>query len=112
MKILMASAILATSVAAGAGLVAMPTNASAQSFELQIGPDGVQVRDPRERDRYERRDRGGCNPDHARSIARDEGLRRARVVDVTPRRVVVEGQTRRGFDNITFANRRGCPIIG
>jgi hypothetical protein len=39
------------------------------------------------------------------------GLRRAQVVDVSPRRVVVAGFDRRGRDRIVFANVRGCPVI-
>lgn len=53
----------------------------------------------------------GCSPRLAEGIARDMGLRRARVVDVTPRRVVVSGFDRRGPDRIVFANQRGCPVI-
>ena len=63
-----------------------------------------------ERDRREReRGRRGCDPEEAREIARDMGLRRTRVVLVTPRRIVVEGMSRRGPQQIVFANRRGCP---
>jgi hypothetical protein len=40
------------------------------------------------------------------------GFRRAHVVDVSPRRVVVEGFTRHGPDRVFFANVRGCPVIG
>ncbi|MGA1830041.1 hypothetical protein [Rhizobium sp.] len=90
---------------------AMP--AAAQDVELRIGPDGVRpvIRD-RDRDRYGDRDRDrGCSPGEARAAARDEGLRRPEVVRVTSRSVTVEGMTRRGPDRITFANRRGCPII-
>jgi len=86
---------------------AMP--AAAQDMELRIGPDGVRpvIRD---RDRYGDRERG-CSPGEARAAARDEGLRRPEVVRVTSRSVTVEGMTRSGPDRITFANRRGCPII-
>lgn len=90
---------------------AMP--AAAQDVELRIGPDGVRpvIRD-RDRDRYGDRDRDrGCSPGEARAAARDEGLRRPEVVRVTSRSVTVEGMTRKGPDRITFANRRGCPII-
>jgi hypothetical protein len=55
--------------------------------------------------------RRGCSPRLAEGIARDMGLRRARVIDVTPRRVVVAGFDRHGRDRITFANQRGCPLI-
>ncbi|WP_409528020.1 hypothetical protein [Rhizobium sp.] len=83
--------------------------AAAQDMELRIGPDGVRpvIRD---RDRYGDRERG-CSPGEARAAARDEGLRRPEVVRVTSRSVTVEGMTRSGPDRITFANRRGCPII-
>lgn len=65
-----------------------------------------------ERDRWEReRGRRGCDPEDARAIARDMGLRRTQVVLVTPRRIVVEGMSRRGPAQIVFANRRGCPEL-
>jgi hypothetical protein len=54
----------------------------------------------------------GCNPRMAENIARDYGLRRAHVVDVTPRRVIVDGYGRHGPDTMVFANVRGCPLMG
>ncbi len=39
------------------------------------------------------------------------GLRRAQVVDVNRRVVVVAGFDRRGRDRVVFANERGCPLI-
>lgn len=104
--------VLATGAIAGA---AAP--AAAQTFELQIGPDGVRpgIRDDRyrERDRYERDRRGGpgCSPRQALAIARSEGLRNAEVIRVTPRSLTVEGDTRRGPDQMRFANVPGCPEI-
>ncbi len=80
--------------------------ASAQDVELRIGPDGVR---PIIRDR-DRRDRG-CSPREAQRAAREEGLRRAEVVRVTDRSVTVRGFTRRGPEQLRFANRRGCPLI-
>jgi hypothetical protein len=53
----------------------------------------------------------GCDPRLAEDRARDFGFRRAHVVDITPRRVVVQGWTRRGPDEISFANARGCPAL-
>ena len=93
---------------AASGAFTMP--AMAQDVELRIGPDGVRpvVRD-RDRDRDRRR--GGCSPSEAREAARDEGFRRPEVVRATDRSITVRGMTRRGPDRITFANRRGCPII-
>jgi len=43
----------------------------------------------------------------AENIAEDYGLRRTRVVDVSPRRIVVQGWSRRGPDQMTFAVSRG-----
>ncbi len=82
--------------------------ASAQDVELRIGPDGVRpiIRD-RDRDRRDR----GCSPRAAQRAAQEEGLRRAEVVRVTDRSVTVRGFTRRGPEQLRFANRRGCPLI-
>ncbi|KJF68334.1 hypothetical protein [Rhizobium nepotum] len=57
------------------------------------------------------RPRYGCSPQFAEEKASRMGLRRARVVDVSPRRVVVAGFDRRGRDRVVFANERGCPVI-
>ncbi|RUM21466.1 hypothetical protein EFQ99_27055 [Rhizobium vallis] len=53
----------------------------------------------------------GCDPRLAEDMARDYGFRRARVVDITPRRVIVQGWTRRGPDEMSFGNVRGCPAL-
>lgn len=53
----------------------------------------------------------GCDPRMAENIARDYGLRRTRVVDISPRVVTVEGFGRRGPDRIFFGNVRGCPVM-
>ncbi|MBY5407135.1 hypothetical protein HFO98_01345 [Rhizobium leguminosarum] len=53
----------------------------------------------------------GCSPMHAARKARDFGLRDARITRMSPRVVVVAGRDRRGWDRITFANVRGCPLI-
>jgi hypothetical protein len=109
-----ASAAVALSLVAAATFI---TPVAAQDVELRVGPDGIRpvIRDrDRDRDRdYDRvRDRDrGCSPGEARAAARDEGLRSPEVVRVTSRSVTVEGMTRRGPDRITFANRRGCPLI-
>lgn len=57
------------------------------------------------------RGRGGCEPWFAEEKASRMGLRRARVVDVSRRSVVVAGRDRGGRDTIVFANERGCPVI-
>lgn len=121
MRNIISQAALAIAIAAG-GLAAAPLPAAAQSFELQIGPDGVRpiIREERRDDRrYERdRDRGreqarrsGCSQREALAIARSEGLRRAEVVRTTQRSITVEGDTRRGPVVMRFANVRGCPSI-
>ena len=53
----------------------------------------------------------GCSPRRAVEEARWSGLRRARVHNVTPRRVVVAGFRHGEFDRMVFATVRGCPII-
>ncbi|MBX4865075.1 hypothetical protein G9X64_03765 [Rhizobium sophorae] len=100
-------------LAAISGLTISPTIAAAQDLELRLGPGGVGVYD-RNRDRdpydgYDRRRPRGCDPDDALDIARSEGLRRAQIVRMSPRSIVVQGMTRRGPERMTFANRRGCP---
>lgn len=97
-------------LAAMSGLTVLPTIASTQNLELRVGPGGIGVYDRDQYERYDRRPRG-CHPGEALDIARGEGLRRAQVVRVTPRSIVVEGFTRRGPDRMIFANRRGCPEI-
>ncbi len=114
------------------GIGATAATASADTLSFGIHSDGivdVQYRD-RDRDGYrderdwgrnrhhrpgwghgERR-RGRCDPWLAQEKARDFGLRRARVVDVSPRRVVVEGRRHGDYRTVVFANARGCPIIG
>lgn len=73
-------------------------------------------------DRWDRRDdrrhgdgwgrgRGRCSPDLAVAKARDFGVRRARIADMSPRRVVVEGFRRGEYSRIVFANERGCPAM-
>nr|WP_237358679.1 hypothetical protein [Rhizobium etli] len=88
--------------------------AVAQELELQLGPGGVGIYDrDRHRDRYfDRRyrpTRRACDPDDALDSARDAGLRRARIVRVSPRSVVVQGFRRHGPARMVFA--RGCPEI-
>ncbi|NHT76467.1 hypothetical protein G8E10_12015 [Rhizobiaceae bacterium CRRU44] len=106
------------------GLSAFAGTASADQIRLGLYSGSVvdvQYRDERDwsRNRHDRdrrdwgRDRRGrCAPWLAADKASAYGLRRPRVVDVTPRRVVVEGRFRGGFRTVTFANVRGCPALG
>ncbi|WP_411032845.1 hypothetical protein [Shinella sp. BYT-45] len=136
----MTSIVKKTLLAAVLGLGAMAASvpaASAAGIDVRIETVGyrngflqVQDRDggrdgwgrdrDRGRDRWDRRDdrrhggwgrRGRCSPDLAVAKARDFGLRRARIADMSPRRVVVEGFRRGDYRRIVFANDRGCPIM-
>ena len=55
--------------------------------------------------------RGECRPHQAVEKARWNGLRRAFVADVTPRRVVVAGVRHGGRDRMVFANVCRCAVI-
>lgn len=107
-----AKAGLAALIALG-GFSATASTASAGGPEIRFGiysAGGHGHGGPgwhRERDR--RRD--NCSPWFAEEKASRMGLRRARVVDVSPRRVVVAGFHRHGRDRVVFANVRGCPVI-
>jgi hypothetical protein len=102
-----------------AALIALTGFSAAPTVAAASGPEfGIQVQ-YRESDRHRHHHRPGhrpdrrpgCSPWYAQEKARRMGLRRARVVDVSRRAVVVSGFDRRGRDRIIFANRRGCPVI-
>ena len=109
LKVLKVAGLAVTMAVSG---VAAANTAHAQDVELRIGPDGVRpvVRD-RDADRRGPPRMRGCSEREARAAVRDAGLRDPEVVRVTPRRVVVQGYTRRGSDTITFANEHGCPEV-
>lgn len=120
MKQFFAKAVLAVAIGVSA-LSGVATSAAAQGVDIYVGPahrpppPPDYYRPPPPPPGYGRPPYGGprgCDPRRAEDIARDYGLRRARVVDVTPRRVIVDGYGRRGPDTIVFANVRGCPIMG
>lgn len=106
-----------------------PAVASAQEIQLNLGhhrpppPDdedddggppppgyGYRRPPPPDFDRPPPR-RGGCDPRFAVELASRNGLRHAHVVDVSPRRITVDGFTRRGPDEMVFGNVRGCPTL-
>ena len=106
------------------GISTTATTAAASGPDLGIyvqyhdrdrGPDRGWDRGRDDRGRHDRGrpDRGprGCAPWLAEEKASRMGLRRARVIDVGRRTVVVGGFDRRGPDRIVFANERGCPVI-
>ncbi|MBS7541024.1 hypothetical protein [Ancylobacter lacus] len=111
-KMMMAATCAAALVAAP--LLVPVSMAQAQGFGIEVGPDGVRPVPPGGPG-FEGERRGrmrGCSERQARAAAPEEGLRNAEVVRVTPRSVVVEGDTRRGPERIRFANEPGCPTIG
>ena len=137
MTTLLKKTLLAAVLGLGALTASVPA-ASAAGLSVTIEPAGyrngfLQVQDydggwDREdyrRDRGERWDRdrrpdrrhgdmgrrGRCSPELAMAKARDFGLRRARIVDMSPRRVVVEGFRHGDYRRIVFANDRGCPAM-
>jgi hypothetical protein len=128
MKQILAKVGLAAALAVAA-LSGTVTNAAAQGVDIYVGPRPVYPpppaygRPPPPPPGYGRPPAygggygygggpRGCNPRMAEDIARDYGLRRAHVVDITPRRVIVDGYGRHGPDTIVFANVRGCPMMG
>lgn len=118
-------ALLALALSLGS-LAAAPAVALADGFYfgLDTGPrpmpgpdrgpyDGRYPPPPREfRDGpREFRDRG-CDEREALRKAWRMGLDRPEIVRMTPRRIVVEGEGRRGrIIRVEFANAPGCPVI-
>jgi hypothetical protein len=110
----------------GLGATAATASADTLTFGIHSGVVDVQYRDNDRRgderdwgrNRHNRpgwghgERRGRCAPWLAQDKARAFGLRRAQVVDVSPRRVVVEGRRHGDYRTVVFANVRGCPIIG
>ncbi|MBX4955563.1 hypothetical protein [Rhizobium lentis] len=96
-----------------AGTLAGTVVPAAAQFNIIIGdPDREPPRDYRRPPPgFEGRRPRGCDPRLAEDLARDYGFRRPRVVDITPRRVIVQGWTRRGPDEMSFGNVRGCPAL-
>jgi hypothetical protein len=111
MKQLLAKAGLAVLIAVS-GFVAPLATASAadNGMTVEVQWRGDDRGGPRHHGRGPDR-RAGCAPWHAEDKAARMGLRRARVVDMNRRVVVVSGFDRRGRDRIVFANQRGCPVI-
>jgi hypothetical protein len=102
---------LAVALAFFAAFGGVAPTAQAQSIELHLN-DG---RRPPPRyysdDRYDRRPPRprGCSPRRALEVADYFGMRRARVVDVSERRVVVAGIGKRGErTRLVLANNREC----
>lgn len=134
MTTILKKTLLAAVLGLGALTAAVPA-ASAASLSVTIDNVGyrngfLQVQDydggwdgrerNRDRDRWDRRDdrrhgdwgrRGRCSPDLAVDKAREFGLRRVRIVDVSRSKVVVEGFRRGEYRRIVFANDRGCPAL-
>lgn len=111
--------MISTFAKAGVAALIAFGGVSATASTASAGPDvqyGIYVQDGYRHgghQRWGRPDRGRdrCSAWMAEEKANRMGLRRTRVVDVSPRRVVVAGISRHGRDRIVFANVRGCPVI-
>ena len=112
MKSVFAKTGLAALIALGATFATVST-AAADGWRFGHDRPGYGMEMDYGRGGYERRHHRprGCFPGEAVEKARWSGLHRARIHDVTPRRVVVAGVRRGDFDRMVFANVRGCPII-
>lgn len=105
--------------ASAAGLDLAVETVGYRSGFLEVRDHDRDRRDGRWDRRHDRRDRhhggwggrGRCSPGLAVQKAREFGLRRARIADVSPRKVVVEGFRRGGYSRIVFANDRHCPVL-
>ena len=109
---------LAAALLALAGLTAAAPAASAGGLDIYIESvdhrgggyyDHGRGYGHRWDDRGDRR--GRCSPWLAVEKARDNGIRRARIADVSHRRVVVEGWKHHRYTRIAFANVSRCPTI-
>ena len=114
---------LAVAVTATAAIAPFASASASDGLRVQVQfYDGRRDEAPRwdrdrgrdwrqDRDWGRDRDRGGCSPRFAEEKASRMGLRRAQVVDVNRRVIVVNGFDRGGPNRIIFANERGCPVI-
>ena len=99
------------------GLATTAVTASADTVTFGFHSGGavdVQYRDwdRGHRPQWGHQRRGRCAPWLATEKARDIGLRRAHVVHVGKRRVIVEGRRHGDYRTVAFANVRGCPFLG
>ena len=134
MKTIISTAAVAAMLLAGT-VISVPSMASAQEIQFDFGhhrpppppyddedddgpppPPGYGYHRPPPPPDFDRPPpgrygRGGCDPQQAVDIASRSGLRRAHIVDISPRRITVDGFTRRGPDEMVFGNVRGCPSL-
>lgn len=120
MNSIIKSAVIALSLAA-AGLAVSAPAASAAGIELQLGTNGVIIRDNNgrhdDRNRHNdwnngrRHQTNACAPQRALSKAERMGVHRARLTDSSRRTVTVRGVKRGHRVNVVFANTSSCPVI-
>jgi Ni/Co efflux regulator RcnB len=103
------------SVIALAGLAAtqfIPSSAMAQYNDDEgYGQPRWSHRQDQNWDRPRDWDQGGCSRRDLVDAARAEGFRRIDSIQMNGRRIVVRGWNDGGPDRMSFANRRGCPVI-
>ncbi|PWV99964.1 hypothetical protein DFR52_103165 [Hoeflea marina] len=121
MNSIIKSAFLALSLAT-AGLAVSAPAASAAGIELQLGTNGVIIRDNNgrhdDRNRHNgwnngrQQTRDACSPQRALNKAERMGVHRARLTDANRRTVTVRGVKRGHRVNVVFANTSSCPVLG
>ena len=110
------TAALSALIGLGA-IAAMPATAQAEGLYLNYGSGhhsgvgiGVQIGD-RYDYRHDRRHFRFCTPDRAVDKAERYGVRRARVVDVGRRTIMVAGRKYGDRVRMTFGRAPNCPIV-
>lgn len=115
------SAVLALSIAAAGFSISAPA-ASAAGFELQLGTNGVTIRDNNgrhdDRNRHNDWNNGRrhqmndvCAPQRAMNKAERMGVHRVRLADSNRRTVTVRGVKHGHRVNVVFANTSSCPVL-
>lgn len=108
-------AILAAALGLSAFVISVPaaTTASAASLAIEATPAGYRhgYHGPKRHWVRDRGYRGRCAKWLAVDKARARGIRHARILKVTPYKVVVDGQRHHRYARITFANAPRCPVL-
>ena len=110
--------LIGCAIVAGMAAV-MPAPSFAKDVQIQIGPDGLKLKDACDsryencRDNYYGRDhaRRFCTDDRALDKAERMGVRRARIVSAGRRSIDVRGRDRHGDRvQIRFGREPNCPV--
>jgi uncharacterized membrane protein YkoI len=94
-----------------ASLIALTAIPQTFAQSIQLGPDGVRIIEPDQRDRRDRDRRYEISERQAVRIARAEGVRTVDEVRRTRSRYVIEGLDRRGRDIEVSVDRRTGDVL-